>query len=196
MNYKRLMGVSTGVTFLSKAIQFFRKNIVYADQKAIPTHIFIFFGEVLDEGLMGEATDPVIRLAPLDKYVCKNKNKKVELYELPDYITDEDIDKALKELLPYIGKWYGFNQILGYTWIWLGHQFGKQWHNPIKNKLTDITCSDFGFQFLQKIKYQDPELMIMKANDVAPDNILKSMRKNCKLAAISDFKQEDLTWLK
>ena len=194
-NYKRYIGVSTGTTFVSRSIQFFRKGIVLDDAKEIPTHIFIFYGDILGEGLMGESTDPVIRLAPLDKYVHKFKNKKIELYELPDYVSDADIDKALKELLPYIGKWYSFTQLLGYAWIWVGHQFGKQWHNLIKNSSDEATCSDFGFQFLQKVGYKDPELMNMQVNDVAPDNIFRSMRKYCKLVGVSDFHQETMTWL-
>lgn len=193
-NYKRLIGISTGTSKVSKIIQFFRKGIVYSDVNDIPTHIFIFYGEILGDALIGESTDPVIRLAPLTKYINANKNKKIELYELPSYISDEKIDQALKELLSYIGAWYSFYQLLGYMWIWIGHKFGKKWHNPVKNKPEEATCSDFGFQFLQKLEYQDPELMNMKINDIAPDNILKSMRKNCKLAATSDFKQEDLTW--
>jgi hypothetical protein len=193
-NYKRYIGISIGTTFVSRSIQFFRKDIVYSDTKMIPTHVFIFYGEILGEGLMGESTDPVIRLAPLDKYVHKNKNKRIEIYELPDYISDEKIEQSLKELLPYVGKWYAFTQLLGYVWIWLGHQFGKQWHNLVKNNPDEATCSDFGFQHLQKSGYQDPELMSMEVNDVAPDNILKSVKKNCKLVGLSDFQQEDITW--
>lgn len=194
MNYKRLIGISTGTSFVSRSIQFFRKNIVYAQKDEIPTHVFIFFGEVLGEGLMGESTDPVIRLAPFSKYINKYKNKKIELYELPSYISDETIDNALKDLLPFIGKWYGFKQLFGYIWIWVGHQFGKQWHNPVTSP-GEYPCADFGFQFLKKVGYEDAELMSMDENDVAPDNILKSMRKYGKLVAISDFEQFDITWL-
>lgn len=175
-------------SFISRAIRFFRKDFM-ADA---PSHTFFIFGYIADEPMVGEATDPKLRIAPLRKFV-ENLDKRVELWNIRDIPANVKL-AAIQKLLPLIGQDYGYFQLLGFMFITLGKKLGFHMKNPIDK---GIVCSEYVFYGLEYMGYKDPELMSMHHQDVAPDTILASFRANplCELIAMSDFGEKELKWI-
>ena len=192
MDKSGLIGISISRSWISRAIQWFRDGIVFDDEDNIATHCFVTFGKIVDEIIVGESTNPKIRLAPLNKFYCK-KGKRVELYRIPDLSPTLKV-KAIKNLMPLTGKTYGYGQILGFIWVWFCFKLGFKADNPNSNEGI-IVCSKYCFRYLKNIFYQDTELMNMKARNVAPDNLHKSLKQHAKLVGVSDFNQVDIIWL-
>ena len=194
MSKTGLIGLSTSKgSFISGAIRWFRRDFIEGD--FIPSHAFLTFGEIHGEIIIAESTDPKLRIYPLCNYVA-NKNKRFELWEIVD-VDDGLKIEALKKLIRLSGKSYGYKQFLGYAWITIATKLGlKKPSNPVDDE-GEIVCSEYDFLYLQDIGYDEKELMSMDKNDVAPDNILKSLRKSqrAKLRAVSEYGTIELKWL-
>lgn len=192
MNKSGLVGISISRSRISRCIQWFRDGIVFDDEDNIATHCFVTFGELQGEVILGEATDPKIRLAQLKQFFCKT-GKRFELYRIPD-LAPKKRDAALKDLMKLTGKNYGYIQLLGFIYVWALFKLGIKANNPV-SKDDIIVCSKYCFRYLTNISYKDKELMNMKARNVAPDNIHKSLKAHAKLVAYSDFNDVDIMWL-
>ena len=182
-----LIGLSTSRGFISKAIRWFRKDF----HQDPPSHAFVVFGELCGELIIGESTDPKLRLHPLKQYV--HPGKRIELWEI------EGIDKNIKKkaaqemMIDYSGKWYGINNMLGFVWVWLNNKFGKVVRNPWEK---GVICSEYAKLYLDKIGYDEPILQDLRPDDVAPDTIRKSFEHcaKAKIVGFSDYDSSEIKW--
>lgn len=183
---------TTKKSFVSKIIRFFRRPFIEGD--FVPTHAFLILGELNSEPIIGESTDPHMRMYPFSKY-AKSVGKRIELWAIEN-ISLEDKMQGATLRMQKTGTTYGYLQTLGYAWMTIGKWFGKDWHNPITIKREE-PCADYTWNFLKDIGYDDTNLISMSPNDVAPDTILTSLRNNpnCRLVAFKNYEDFDITWL-
>ena len=177
-------------SWVSKVIGFFRSSYM----KHPPTHTFIVFGELLGEIIIGEATDPRIRLCPLSKYI-DNPDKKVELFEITG-LAEIDKKHVCIQLMDLVSKKYGYLQLFGFIWLWLLNKLGiTADSNPFKK---DMVCSEYVYFALREMEFRNDLLETLEINSIAPDHIHIALTEDirCKKVAISDFDKKELEWLR
>ena len=178
-------------SIISKLISFFRKDFI--SYNFIPSHSFVILGQIGNEPILGESVEPFNRLCPLEKYTS-NMSKYIELWE----ITNKDLSaklNAAEKMLPFIGKTYGYIQLIGYIIPWLANKLGFRFSNPIDNP-QEIVCAEYVWLFLRNLGYSDSDLMNMKQDDIAPDTILNSFvnNSNCRKVAVKAYDSAELVW--
>jgi len=175
---KGLIGFSTSKSWISKVINWFRKSDF--------SHTFVVLGEIEGKPVIGEAMEMGVRIAPLSKYL--NKNTKLELWSIE---TDNNPSEPIKKVMDLTGRWYGFFQLVGFVWSWVWEKLGIKKGNPFTD---GIICSEYVYYYLEAVRYSDPNLFALGANNVAPDHILNSIRQKADshLVAISEYNSEEL----
>lgn len=177
-------------SWVSKVIGFFRKSFY----KNPPSHCFVVFGSLLDETIVGEASDPRIRLNPLSKYL-NNKDKKTELWFLSTIPTAKK-EEVCVELMDLVNKKYGYIQLFGFIIIWLCNKIGIKYNtNPFTQ---GMVCSEYVNHSLDRMGFVNEFLRNLDHNSIAPDHIhlAFSEDKRCVKAAICDFGHGGLEWTK
>lgn len=174
-----LIGFSTGRSFTSKAIRFFRKSQY--------SHTFEIVGQLSNDLVCVEAAELGVRLAPLHKHV--NKDSKVEIWKIK--VDESKFHQAVRNAMCRVAHAYGFLQLIGFIWVWAWELIGIKKDNPFHD---GIICSEEVLMFLKDCEYQ--LVMDMPPNKTAPDDILSKLNadKDAEVVAYKDFDEDILHW--
>lgn len=162
------MNIKRGSIIFTTTRSWISKRIMDFDQEY--SHILISATNTVDEHTFTLEADQ-FGVQGNDFESRLKKVKKFEIFEIQ--IPEEEIRKAVDSMFQYIGKSYGYLQLLGFMPVILLRKLGIKIKNPFSKGLV---CSEFVLKYLKRLPAVRDLFAGLDSNTCSPQDILTIIR--------------------